>query len=63
MDEEITQEELFRSLVAACSMCRPDEYQQRHNLLVRQIAMYLTKDFSKSIKNEMEDALKSIEDS
>lgn len=48
MDEEITKEQLFNSLAAACTVCPPDEYQQRHNLLIRQVAAFLTKDYAKS---------------
>lgn len=44
MEEKITKEILLKSLNSALAICRPDEYQSRHNLLIRQLALFLTQD-------------------
>lgn len=44
MEEKISKEILLKSLNDTLAICRPDEYQSRHNLLIRQIALFLTQD-------------------
>lgn len=38
--EEKTKE-IISTLSKCCCICRPDEYQQLHNLLIRQLAEYV----------------------
>lgn len=53
-EENIKIEDLISSLAAASSICAPDEYQSRHNLLVRQVALYLTQNEMNNLEGEIE---------
>jgi hypothetical protein len=54
MKDEITEEMLLSSLTQALRVCPPDEYQMRHNLLVRQIAKFILKDKIAELEGEIE---------
>lgn len=54
MPDEITAKELIILLGSALAMCPPDEYQQRHNVLVRQLAAYVLKDEIAKLEGEVE---------
>ena len=40
-ENKTLKEECIKSLSAALCVCPPDEYQQRHNLLIRQLAAFI----------------------
>lgn len=54
MKDEITEEMLLASLTQALRICPPDEYQMRHNVLIRQLAAFVLKDKIAELEGEVE---------
>ena len=54
-EKKIAEEELISSLNECLGFCRPDEYQQRHNLLIRQLASYILDEKIMKIQGESDE--------
>lgn len=54
-DKKIEIDEIMSLLAACCSQSRPDEYQQRHNQLLRQLAAYIIQDYMDTLPKEIDE--------
>ncbi len=58
----MNKDDQIKNLISSLNEClafgqRPDEYQQRHNLLIRQLAAYVLREEIDKFESEMDEGL------